>query len=64
MTIDAEIFQKSRHHDAFSKNLRVRFARHARKSQRCLFVDESISIDAAIVLDRRNEREKDRKARL
>jgi hypothetical protein len=60
MTIDAKIFQKSRHHNAFSKNSRVRFARHAiefresisRKSQRCLFVDESISIDAAIVLDR------------
>jgi hypothetical protein len=60
MTIDAEIFQKFRHHDALSKNSRVRFARHAvefresilRKSQRCLFIDESISVDAAIVLDR------------
>ncbi len=60
MTIDAEIFQKSRHHDASSKNFRVRFARHAvefresisRKLQRCFLIDESISIDAAIVLDR------------
>ncbi len=59
MTIDAKIFQKFRHHDAFSKNSRVRFARHAvefresisRKSQRCFFIDESILIDAAIVLD-------------
>ncbi len=60
MTIDAKIFQKSRHHDAFSKNFCVRLARHAiefresisRKSQRCLFVDESISVDVAIFLDR------------
>jgi hypothetical protein len=60
MTIDAKFFQKSRHHDAFSKNLRAHFARHAvefresisRKFQRRLFIDESISIDAAIVLDR------------
>ncbi len=60
MTIDAKIFQESRHHDVSSKNLRARFARHAvefresisRKSQRCLFIDESTSVDAAIVLDR------------
>ncbi len=60
MIINAKIFQEFRHHDAFSKNLRVRFARHAiefresisRKSQRCLFIDESILIDAAIVFDR------------
>ncbi len=60
MTINAEIFQKFQHHDAFSKNLRVRFARHAiefrksilRKSQRCFFIDESILIDAAIVFNR------------
>ncbi len=60
MTINAKIFQEFRHHDASSKNLHVHFAWHAiefresisRKSQRCFFVNKSILIDVAIVLNR------------
>jgi hypothetical protein len=59
MTIKTKIFEKARHHHAFTKNSRFRFTRRAvefrestsREFQRRFFVDDSISIDDSIVFD-------------
>ncbi len=59
MTIEAKIFEKARHHHAFTKNSRSRLAKRAvefresisRESQRRFLVDDSILIDDSIVFD-------------
>jgi hypothetical protein len=70
MTIEAEFFEKIRHHHTFTKNFRFRFAKRAlefresisRKYQRSLFVDDSISINDSIVLnDHRSNAKKTKK---
>jgi hypothetical protein len=59
MTIKTKFFEKARHHHAFTKNSRFRFAKRAiefresisREIQRRFFVDDSILINDSIVLD-------------